>query len=74
MLQIPEQIPERFRAKWVPVRVKKTLQNKRLEPRSDSIRTEKVLIAGGRGDVREIRSSALTAARCFFHHELWLEK
>ena len=31
---------ERFRAKWIPVRVKKTRQNKRLEPRSDSIRTE----------------------------------
>jgi hypothetical protein len=24
---------ERFRAKWTPVRVKKTRQNKRLEPR-----------------------------------------
>jgi len=24
---------ERFRAKWIPVRVKKTRQNKRLEPR-----------------------------------------
>ena len=67
------QIPERFRAKLVPVRVKKTLQNKRLEPRSDSIRTEKVLVAGGRGG-RGIRSSALTAARCFFRHDLWLEK
>jgi hypothetical protein len=27
---------ERFRAKWTPVRVKKTRQNKRLEPGSDS--------------------------------------
>jgi hypothetical protein len=34
---------ERFRAKWVPVRVKKTRQNKNLEPRSDSIGTEKAL-------------------------------
>src|ERR1700722_13827773 len=34
---------ERFRAKWVPVRVKKTRQNKKLEPRSDSIGTEKAL-------------------------------
>jgi hypothetical protein len=25
--------PERFRAKWIPVRVKKTRQNKNLEPR-----------------------------------------
>src|ERR1700726_5321605 len=34
---------ERFRAKWIPVRVKKTRQNKRLEPGSDSIRTDKAL-------------------------------
>ena len=34
---------ERFRAKWIPVRVKKTRQNKNLEPRSDSIGTEKAL-------------------------------
>src|ERR1700760_548884 len=32
---------ERFRAKWTPVRVKKTRQNKRLEPGSDSIRADK---------------------------------
>ncbi|MFB9269590.1 hypothetical protein ACFFWD_41850, partial [Bradyrhizobium erythrophlei] len=32
---------ERFRAKWIPVRVKKARQNKRLEPRSDSIKTER---------------------------------
>jgi hypothetical protein len=39
---------ERFRAKWMPVRVKKTRQNKNLEPRSDSIKTEKALaIRGG---------------------------
>ncbi len=30
---------ERFPAKWIPVRVKKTRQNKNLEPRSDSIGT-----------------------------------
>jgi hypothetical protein len=43
--------PERFQAKacpgldpgWIPVRVKKTRQNKKLEPRSDSIGTEKAL-------------------------------
>jgi len=34
---------ERFPAKWTPVRVKKTRQNKKLEPRSDSIGTEKAL-------------------------------
>jgi hypothetical protein len=30
---------ERFRAKWVPVRVKKTRQNKKLEYGSDFVRT-----------------------------------
>jgi SAM-dependent methyltransferase len=34
---------ERFRAKWIPVCVKKTRQNKNLEPRSDSIGTGKAL-------------------------------
>jgi hypothetical protein len=34
-------ILERFRAKWIPVRVKKTRQNKKLEPHSDSIGKEK---------------------------------
>ena len=37
---------ERFRAKWIPVRVKKTRQNKNLEPRSDSIGTEMALEPG----------------------------
>jgi N-acetylmuramoyl-L-alanine amidase len=32
---------ERFQAKWIPVRVKKTRQNKKIEPGSDSIGTEK---------------------------------
>src|SRR5712671_1958504 len=41
---------ERFPAKWTPVRVKKTRQNKKLEPRSDSIGTEKALASRpGRG-------------------------
>jgi murein L,D-transpeptidase YafK len=35
---------ERFQAKWVPVRVKKTRQNKNREPRSDSIGTNKALV------------------------------
>jgi hypothetical protein len=34
---------ERFPAKWAPVRVKKTRQDKKLEPRSDTIGTEKAL-------------------------------
>jgi hypothetical protein len=33
---------ERFRAKWIPVRVKKTRQNESLEPGSDSIRPGRV--------------------------------
>src|SRR5438067_6337986 len=33
---------ERFQAKWIPVRVKKTRQNIKIEPRSDSIGTEKL--------------------------------
>jgi hypothetical protein len=32
---------ERFRAKWISVRVTKTRQNRNSEPRSDSIGTEK---------------------------------
>src|ERR1700733_62311 len=38
---------ERFRAKWIPVRVKKTRQNQNPEPRSDSIGTEKALVGFG---------------------------
>jgi hypothetical protein len=50
VLDLPREIDhaaERFRAKWEPVRVKKTRQNKRLEPGSDPIRTEKALGPGG---------------------------
>jgi hypothetical protein len=36
-------IPERFQAKWTPVRVKKTRQIKNLESRFDSVETEKAL-------------------------------
>ena len=35
---------KRFPAKWVPVRVKETRQNKNREPRSDSIGTVKALV------------------------------
>ena len=34
---------ERFPAKWRPVRVKKTRQNKNLEPRFDAIEAQKAL-------------------------------
>src|ERR1700733_7356044 len=52
---------ERFRAKacpgldpgWIPVRVKKTHQNKRLEPGSDSIRTDKALAPHDRSGAAE---------------------
>ena len=48
---------ERFRAKacpgldpgWIPIRVKKTRQNKNPEPRSGSIGTEKALIVRQQG-------------------------
>jgi hypothetical protein len=33
---------ERFQAKWRPVRVKRTRQNKNPEPRFDSIETERL--------------------------------
>ncbi len=39
---------ERFQAKWKPVSVKKTRQIKNLEPRFDSIETEKALVGGWR--------------------------
>ena len=43
MFVASERYLERFPAKWTPVRVKKTRQNKNLEPRSDSIGTETAL-------------------------------
>jgi len=52
---------ERFRAKWTPVRVKKTRQNKKLEPRSDSIGTAKALATGHNS------SAARSNARRFYY-------
>ncbi|WP_210421911.1 hypothetical protein [Bradyrhizobium nitroreducens] len=52
---------ERFRAKWTPVRVKKTRQNKNLELGSDSIRTENAL-AGFFS--QSLSVGAKTLARC----------
>src|SRR5664279_593798 len=46
---------ERFRAKWRPVRVKKTRQIKNLETRFDSIETEKAVVCHPRGFVCERR-------------------
>src|SRR5207245_4613003 len=40
--------PSRFRAKWIPVRVKKPRQNKKLKPRSDLIGTEMALVGRDR--------------------------
>ena len=45
MSGLDKRLPERLRAKWKPVRVKKTRQNKKLEAGSDSIRTGKALAA-----------------------------
>ena len=42
---LPTRSTERFPAKWMPVRVKKTRQKKEPEPRSDSIGTERALAA-----------------------------
>src|SRR5882762_5640919 len=59
----PDHSLERFPAKWTPVRVKKTRQNKKLEPRSDSIGTEKAL-EQNRSDPRpQIASDRVHAAR-----------
>ena len=49
---------ERFPAKWVPVRVKKTRQNKKREPRSDLIGTGKALVLAA------ALAAALTAVPC----------
>src|SRR5262245_39440184 len=57
---------ERFRAKWIPVRVKKTRQNKNLEPGSDSIRTEKALAGGAL--VFEDRAEQFPALAVELHH------
>src|SRR6185437_749407 len=46
---------QRFSAKRKPVRVKKTRQNKSLEPRSDLIGTEKALAAPGFDRVPDLR-------------------
>jgi hypothetical protein len=40
-------ILERFRAKWIPVRVKKTRQNKKIERGRNSIQSERALSAAG---------------------------
>jgi hypothetical protein len=40
----PNGLLERIRTKWQPLRVKKTRQVKNLEPRFDSIETEKALM------------------------------
>jgi hypothetical protein len=48
-----------LKQKWIPVRVKKTRQNKKVEPRSDSIGTEKALGSGLAGDLLRIRRGHL---------------
>jgi hypothetical protein len=44
---------KRFPAKWNPVRVKKARQNKKPEPRSDSIGSEKALMQKGLARIRQ---------------------
>ena len=65
---------ERFQVKWAPVRVKKTRQNKRLEPRSDSIGTEKApelhdLPSGRKLDIAHLQPGGLSA--WLFEKERW---
>jgi hypothetical protein len=55
---------KRFQAKWTPVRVKKTRQIKNLEPRFDSIETEKApgcdsINSGRSADVRFVARNGL---------------
>jgi len=50
----PDAYLKRFQAKWTPVRVKKTRQIKNLEPRFDSIETEKALVIGTAQKVLEM--------------------
>jgi hypothetical protein len=63
---------ECFPAKWTPVRVKKTRQIKNLEPRSDSIGTEKAL-AGTRATAILIGAMVWTVALYFAVHSLHAE-
>jgi hypothetical protein len=61
---------ERFRAKWIPVRVKKTRQNRKLEPGSDSIRTEQALDAAPTADSKKGRAGAAFLGDLDFHQEI----
>jgi hypothetical protein len=60
----------------MPVRVKKTRQNKRLEPGSDSIRTDKALRAfsreghGSRKETASKRKNEAATARLFRHRQM----
>jgi hypothetical protein len=46
-LSMPDLCIERFRAKWIPVRIKKTRQNKKIERGRDSIQSERALGLAG---------------------------
>jgi hypothetical protein len=52
---------ERFPAKWRPVRVKKTRQNKNPEPRFDSIEAEKALARDQQWPLRKPSSPSFRA-------------
>ena len=66
---------ERFPAKWIPVRVKKTRQNKKESLRSDSIGTEKALIDVGKLAQRRAENLAgLADERRPAHHRPCIAK
>src|SRR5258708_13576983 len=58
---------ERFQAKWIPVRVKKTRQNKKGSLGSDSIRTETAL----RGEPLCLRRAITAGEIWIFDDRLW---
>jgi hypothetical protein len=65
---------ERLQAKWIPVRVKKTRRNKKLEPGSDSIRTEKALECA-KPSPKALRKSANgIKLKCYCFEEMSLSR
>ena len=64
------ELVERFQAKWTPVRVKKTRQIKNLEPRFDSIETEKALVLLVSGQGSRSRTSIQKTSNAKIHSQL----
>jgi hypothetical protein len=65
-LYLPDNLPERFQAKWIPVRVKKTRQNKNLEgPAARSApRIEGVLLGKRHPFIHVARAKRIAAVGC----------